>query len=142
MTLNLRFMAFLLFSLLFQVEHRTGTTLHRRIEQYEKAGPFLLEKPKISKESRNKEALIRGWLWEHWKGHRLGYLVATRYSIEGERSTSTYYVEPDESGAWSINVEIVRALRDRKKPNLIHETTYSFSAPVVRRIEIRPNGLT
>ena len=48
---------------------------------------------------------FREYLWQKWSNQRRTKVTATFYSIEGDPTTSTYYIEPDESGRWHIIVE-------------------------------------
>ncbi|MFL6230192.1 MAG: hypothetical protein ACJ741_15580, partial [Pyrinomonadaceae bacterium] len=45
------------------------------------------------------------FLWEHWSRRHLGRITATVYSIEGDPTTTAFYIEPDESGAWRVATE-------------------------------------
>ena len=45
---------------------------------------------------------LREFLWEHWSQKRLGRVVATFYTIEGDPTTHHLYIEPDENGRWRV----------------------------------------
>lgn len=48
---------------------------------------------------------FREFVWQQWSKQRRTKVTATFYSIEGDPTTSTYYIEPDKSGGWHIFVE-------------------------------------
>ena len=45
---------------------------------------------------------LREFLWEHWSQKRLGRVVATFYSIEGDPTTHHLYIEPGGDGRWRV----------------------------------------
>jgi hypothetical protein len=48
---------------------------------------------------------IRSFIWQHWHGRHRGWLRATFYTIEGHKTVSKFFVEPDESGAWQLIID-------------------------------------
>ena len=76
----------------------------RDLSLYEqwKAYDFSLSKVKTMRAERNE---FREFLWQQWSKQRRTKVTATFYSVEGDPTTSTYYIEPDESGRWHIFVE-------------------------------------
>src|SRR6267142_1157778 len=66
----------------------------RDLTAYDKAGPYTIDyEPPYKGDKYLGE--IRGFLWEHWKERRLGLVKATFYTIEGDSTVSTSFVEPD-----------------------------------------------
>jgi hypothetical protein len=51
---------------------------------------------------------LRMFLWEHWSQKRLGRVVATFYTIEGDPTTHNLYIEPLPNGHWRIVSEYER----------------------------------
>jgi hypothetical protein len=91
----------------------------RDLTAYDKAGPYTIDyEPPYKGDKYLGE--IRSFLWEHWKERRLGVVNATFYTIEGDPTISTSFVEPDANGCWRITVEsesIISALLPKgKKP--------------------------
>jgi hypothetical protein len=84
-----------------------------------------------------KEAEVRGFLWDNWSHHRLAHIAQTAYSIEGERSVFRFFVEPDSTGAWRIRVKIERELR-RNPTTHIEPTSeiVEISCAMLERVEI------
>lgn len=85
-----------------------GQTLPQRARRdltaYDKAGPYTIDyEPPYKGDTYMGE--MRGFLWEHWKERRLGMVKATFYTIEGDPTNSTSFVEPDAKGCWRITVE-------------------------------------
>ena len=114
----------------------------RDLSRYEKAGPYTIEL-KLDAQARAKlEADIREFLWNHWQQRRLGHVMVTQYSKEGEPSTSSYFVEPDEKGIWHITVKIDRTLVDRGGSKSQHQESVEYEAYLVERIEVPKDGLT
>jgi hypothetical protein len=89
----------------------------RDLAAYDKAGPYTIDyEPPFRGDKYLGE--IRGFLWEHWKERRLGVVKATFHTIEGDRTISTSFVEPDAKGSWRITVEsesIISALLPKKR---------------------------
>lgn len=63
---------------------------------------FSWSKVKTMRAERNE---FRGFLWQQWSKQRRTKVTATFYSVEGDPTISTYYIEPIESGRWHIAVE-------------------------------------
>lgn len=103
---------------------------------YDKAGPYSVGN-ELSPPARSRVVgEIRGFLWEHWKQRRVGRVTATFYTIEGDPTSSTFFIEPDTKGCWSIRVESVSTisalLPKGRRPR--YETTKD-SYDAVERIE-------
>lgn len=114
----------------------------RDLSRYEKAGPYTIEL-KLDAQARAKlEADIREFLWNHWQQRRLGHVMVTQYSKEGEPSTSSYLVEPDEKGVWHIAVKTDRTLIDRGGVKSQRRESVEYAAYSVERIEVPKDGLT
>lgn len=96
-----------------KIEERAG----RDLAAYDKAGPYTIDYvPPFRGDKYLGE--IRGFLWEHWKERRLGVVKATFHSIEGDRTISTSFVEPNAKGSWRITVEsesIISALLPKER---------------------------
>ena len=112
----------------------------RDLSRYEKTGPYVVRSHPESDRIRL-EAEIRDFLWKLWSSCRLGMLVATGFNLEGDPTTSTYFVEPDSEGRWVIHVEaisIIAALlaKGEELRRMKHEETYSD----VARVELLDNN--
>lgn len=102
----------------------SGQRTERDLTAYDKAGPYTIDyEPPFAGDKYLGE--IRGFLWEHWKERRLGVVKATFYTIEGDPTISSTFVEPDAKGCWRITVEsesIISALLPKgRKPK--HKVT-------------------
>ena len=114
----------------------------RNLGLYEKAGPYTLDFT-LDRETRaTKEGEIREFLWNHWQQRRLGQLTVTRFSREGEPTASSYFIEPDEKGAWRIAVRIDRTLVARGGLKGQRQESQEYSAYTVDRVEFPKSGLT
>jgi hypothetical protein len=78
------------------------------IDQYDKAGPYWIERSPNGALPAERINRMRSWLWGHWEKRRLGVLIESSSSIEGDRATFYYFVEPDEEGKWRIGIRIER----------------------------------
>jgi hypothetical protein len=112
----------------FQSASSESKKVERNLNRYEKAGPYVVRNHPVPDRARL-EAEIRGFLWKHWSARRLGMLVATGFNMEGDPTTSTYFVEPDKKGRWVIHVEssstIAALLPKGEEPRRMkHEETY------------------
>lgn len=116
--------------------------IKRDLSLYDKAGPFSLDVSASREVRRRTEAQAREFLWDHWHHRKRGYLTFTDHSIEGEPSTSSFFIEPDEKGAWRVSVTIRRTLfarGERKGKWQEHREYCSYS---IGRIRIPTDGLT
>lgn len=112
----------------------------RDLTLYDKAGPFEITiDDMVRGQAQPVEGKIREWLWSHWMSRRRGCLSVTRYSKEGEPSTSSYFVEPDSRGRWKIAVTISRVLTDRRHPSGKAEQRSEYEAYSVERVEPQRN---
>src|SRR5215210_2806473 len=106
----------------------SGQGARRDLAAYDQAGPYELNNDLHPHDADKSLGEIRGFLWEHWKERRLGLVKATFYSIEGDHTSSSFFVEPDAKSSWRIAVEstsIISALvPKRRKPRreITHET--------------------
>jgi len=118
---------------------QNAKAIKRDLTHYDKAGPFTLD---VLGPRGKTEAQVREFLWDHWQRRRLGYLVFTDYSKEGEPTTLSFFVEPDENGEWhtSITWEGMRYARGGRKGKW-HEHG-EYSAYSLGRIQIPKDGLT
>lgn len=103
--------AFLLFPVFATLEGQLGQaqeTKARNVKSYTTIGPFKLSVPPMmdpeSYARVGKE--VREFIWEHWRRRRLAFVQVSSVTVEGEQSTFSYYVEPDESDRWHIRVTI------------------------------------
>jgi len=114
----------------------------RDLSLYDKAGPYVISL-NLDAQSRDKmESDAREFLWSHWHQRRLGHVMVTQYSKEGEPSTSSYFVEPDQKGIWHIAVKIERTLVEREGSKSQHQESVEYKAYLVERIEVPKDGLT
>src|SRR5258708_6971410 len=78
------------------------------VDTYDKAGPYEIIRRPDAATPLDQIDKMRGWLWAHWTERHLALLIVIRYSVEGDRSTYYYYIEPDEDGRWRIAVKLER----------------------------------
>src|SRR5260370_37553784 len=74
----------------------------RQANEQDRAGPYVIGHEDAA--SGKKAAEIRSFIWKHWREHQRGSVAVTGYSLEGVRSETTFVLEPDEHGLWSIRV--------------------------------------
>ena len=82
-----------------------GQETRRNLAAYDKAGPYSIDNEPPWEKRERIIGEIRGFLWEHWKERRLGLVKAIFHSIEGDQTSSSFFVEPDAKGRWRIMVE-------------------------------------
>jgi nuclear transport factor 2 (NTF2) superfamily protein len=92
------------FVVLPQSKELPSNSPNRNLTLYEqgKTYDFSLGNVKTRRAERNK---FREFLWQQWSKQRRARVTATFYSVEGDPTISTYYIEPNESGQWHIFVE-------------------------------------
>ena len=87
-----------------QSKPRNQTPL-RDISKYDTIGPFVLgDEPAFERDYKTMGE-IRSFIWQHWHGRHRGWLCATFYTVEGHKTVSKFFVEPDESGAWLLIID-------------------------------------
>lgn len=116
--------------------------VRRDLAVYDKAGPYIIDnEPPFKGDKYFGE--IRSFLWEHWRERRLGLVKATFFSIEGDHTSSSFFVEPDAKGCWRIAVEsesiISALLPKRRRPRRI-VTNEDYDQ--VDRVEENENAAT
>jgi hypothetical protein len=79
----------------------------RALATYDQAGPYELSNDLHPHDADKMLAEIRGFLWEHWEQRRHGVIKVTFFSIEGDQTSSSFFVEPDAKGSWRLTVESV-----------------------------------
>ena len=116
--------------------------MRRDLSRYDKAGPYVVDL-KVGADARSKiEAQVREFLWDHWRRRRLGHLASKGYSKEGEPSTSSYFIEPDQAGIWHISVTIERTRFARGGAKGEWQERHEYCAYSLERIEVPNDGLT
>ena len=106
--------------------------------QQDQAGPYVITNDDhLTGKSARKDAEIRRFLWDQWRWHRMGKLVETRYSKEGVPCTTTFVLEPDDKGRWTVAVESRWPPGKGSTPEHDHSEYRVYS---VRRIEPRHDG--
>lgn len=80
----------------------------RDLSRYEDGGSYDLSWGRGGEDLEAMRAKLRVFLWEHWSQRRTGRITATLYTIEGDPTKTTFYVEPDGSGAWRVATEYER----------------------------------
>lgn len=106
----------------------------RDLTTYDKAGPYSL-KPSLDVRTRSSVLIaIRRFIWHHWQSRRLGHVVTTYYSKEGEPITYSFFIEADREGNWVVAVEVNKRLVARGGSRQKYLETEKFVADRVERI--------
>ena len=79
--------------------------------QYDNAGPYVIANNTPLARRNEILARIRGFLWDHWSGRRLGHLDVTVFTVEGDPTAYKFAVETDAKGRWGIHTEITLVIR-------------------------------
>ncbi len=116
-------------------------TKERDLNRYEKIGPYVIELGLDTQARAKIEARIREFLWTHWYESRLGHAEVTVYSKEGEPSTVSYFVEPNERGLWRMAVRVTRTRARRGESRKQRNESVEYEAFSVERIEAPKDGL-
>lgn len=102
---------------------------------YGQVGPYCIHND-LSPEERNRVlGEIREFLWEHWQRRQAGRVTAVFYTIEGDPTSSTFFIEQDQKGRFRLRVvseSTTFGLRKGQKPRRkVTEETYD----IVERVE-------
>ena len=87
-----------------QSKETSSGNSNRDLSLYEQGKTYDFSWGKV-KTLRAEREEFREYLWQQWSKQRRTKVTATFYSIEGDPTISTYYIEPDESRSWRIVVE-------------------------------------
>jgi hypothetical protein len=93
----------ILVSLSNEVVHPTQVA-KRELSKYDNGGAFDFAWD-IAPQHDQMRAKLREFVWQHWREKRMGRVVATFYSIEGDPTTYTFYVKSDIDGRWRVVAE-------------------------------------
>jgi hypothetical protein len=110
----------------------------RDLSKYKNIGPYVLGyTPELRKGFAEKQADIRELLWGAFRKHELAHVIVTIYSREGDKTVSSFFVEPDEDGRWCIQENLDRDMFDRNPEhrNRIQEHQRN-TAYYLKRIDI------
>ena|SRR6185437_4650747 len=77
----------------------------REASQYDTAGPFEIGNDLTPTQQAKVAAEAKEFIWSHWIGRRRGKVNVIAYTIEGNRSSTTFFVEPDEKGRWRVRAD-------------------------------------
>jgi hypothetical protein len=76
-------------------------------------------------------------LWEHWTQRREGKFQAIAYTLEGDRTTTTFSFENDAQSRWCVRVDSVFDIRDHpERGERASESRDSTEYYEVKRIEL------
>lgn len=128
------------------------TTQKRELSRYDDGGTFDFNwgaGPQAHERMRPK---LREFLWGHWSQKRMGRVVVTFYSIEGDPTTLNLYVEPGEDGRWRVvseyeneccwfySMEKPKRKRERRKGIDIYNTVERVEGPNGFSLRLRKAG--
>jgi len=113
-------------------------------EAYETLGPVEVKRNPDLTLPVEKIGKMREWLWEHWSGRRTSLLIEIRYSYEGDRISSFWYIERNEQGRWRLAVKYERLLVNRQHPDpnceRFKEDFHAFYDVVRTELQLDKNG--
>jgi len=76
-----------------------------KASQYDTAGPFEIGNDLTPTQEAKVSADVKEFVWSHWVGRRRGKVNVIAYAIEGNRSSTTFFVEPDGKGRWRVRAD-------------------------------------
>src|SRR6266850_4066672 len=112
----------------------------RDFERYDLAGPYCFD---IRGNSRagNAHALIRDFVWSHWRNRGLGYVILAAFSKEGDPTASFFSIEANDGGVWCVVIKSIHVRKDQIGRNTVVRETIESRAYVLDRIEQPKGGL-
>jgi hypothetical protein len=111
----------------------------RDLARYDKGGTLVTDNTKSERTLSATKAKLRNFLWDHWSQRRLGVIVVSGVTMEGQPNTTSYFIEPGNNGTWRIALEIEREDFDLMKRTSEHRSE-RFSACHVTRVEVPKDG--
>jgi len=112
-----------------QRQNPLGNLASQEIPQYDKAGPYSLNNGLSLAERGQVLSTVRNFLWDHWAAQRPGQLQVTAYTIEGDPTTWTVFVERDKKNHWRVrakweSIQAALLQRGQKPIRKTGETAY------------------
>ena len=93
----------------------TPPPVARDLSKYSTRGPYVLFYHHVSFYTDEDHALInsqmRQFFLDCWQKHQRGRLITIGFSIEGQPTRTTYFIEPDANGAWHVVIYTVVTLQ-------------------------------
>ena len=112
----------------------------RDLARYDDGGTFDFNWGRGPEAHETMRPQLREFLWQHWNQKRLGRVIVTFYTLEGDPTTYHFYIEPDANGRWHVVSEYVSeccwlyALEKKKRKRERKSGTAIYD--MVERIEI------
>lgn len=103
------------------------------LQAYDSGGSRLVSAPYTSLESKKVLAEVREFIWTHWQSRQLGHIVVTWVSIEGEPSTSSFFIQPSKEGTWCVSVQVARTVISRAGSHRSYESNDYRACTLERR---------
>jgi hypothetical protein len=112
----------------------SDTKRERGLKGYDRAGPYTLSVQSHYAGAEETLASIRNFIWSHWSQKKKGYLSVTRFSLEGNRTTREFFIEPSDKESWRIRIIVTREISSftGKPPKTTTSTLIGVS---VKRID-------
>jgi hypothetical protein len=116
-------------------------TTKRNLKDYKEGVPLDLKDEYLNVEKTNRQSAPgREFLWDLWKSHTKGYLKVTSYSVEGNPTWCTFFVEPDSIDQWRVTLECkgsVCPFISKKKCRQYLRTVDRETYDTVERVEVK-----
>ena len=112
----------------------------RDLSVYDKAGPYSVKPTLNGRDRAVVLSRLRRFLWEHWYGRKLGHVITTFYSKEGEPIIYSFFIEPDGKGYWGISIEVKQSLVSRDNSKQKYSKVDIVTANNLERIELEDGG--
>ena len=110
--------------------------------QYSKGGSYTIYLHPTAQQRQRIESQAREYLWRKWHNHESGKIDITRFSKEGEKIKSSYFVMLDENGEWKVDIVVNSYLVSRGKMKSRWVTTRRHVVYILERIKVKQNSST
>jgi hypothetical protein len=127
----------------YRAAKRTSQPIGEEIPQ--NLSDFETREPLVQRLAQNPEPIIceaRAWLWQQWWLEKPSYLKVTLYSIEGDETTTTYFIRKS-GGALEVLIQKHQVIVDRTTHAGARQATVEdeiiIAADVERRLALKNN---
>ena len=133
------FVGFVFLFLLSWQSAQAQKTQKRDLPLYKDGGKFDFNWS-IGIEHEAMRSKLRDFLWTHWSRKKPGRVTAIFYTIEGDPTTTNFYIEPNENENWVIGTEsesiccVLDSLMKKKRKPTIRKWKVVYE--IVDRIEL------
>ena len=126
----------------YQIAGRTSTFYAGEAKVPSSLSGFETRRPLIQRRGKSSEAVrakARAWIWQRWETRKRAYIKVETHD-EAADETTTYYIAPNERGAWEVTTDIHRIVHTDEATSSWRSISEKdvYIAEKVQRVEPAP----